>query len=107
LLNPRQIVFIQPPSVKNTSQPVAGVVPNGFTNAGVWYDPWGTSYNIEIDTNYDNQTTNPYPDTDGSAGASPLRLGVIGWSYGSDGVQGTKNPASSNFNGSDDVISWQ
>jgi type II secretory pathway pseudopilin PulG len=107
LLNPRQIVFIQPRSVKSTSNPVAGVVPNGSTNAGVWYDPWGTSYNIAIDTNYDNQTTNPYPDIDGSAGASQLLLGVITWSYGSDAVQGTKNPASSNFKGSDDMISWQ
>jgi hypothetical protein len=33
--------------------------------------------------------------------------GVIAWSYGKDQTKGTKTSASSNFKGSDDVISWQ
>jgi prepilin-type N-terminal cleavage/methylation domain-containing protein len=102
VINTRQIVFISPPDVKNTASPRAGIGTDGQ-----YYDPWGTAYNIEIDGNYDNQIANPYPDTDGSAGATPLRQGVIGWSYGSDQTKGTKSPASSNYKASDDVISWQ
>src|SRR5713101_1845697 len=101
-VNPRAIVFISPPDVKDTTNPRAGIGTDGQ-----YYDPWGTRYNVEIDGNYDNQITNPYPDTDGSAGATQLRLGVIGWSYGADQTKGTKSPASPNYKNSDDVISWQ
>jgi prepilin-type N-terminal cleavage/methylation domain-containing protein len=101
-LNPRAIVFISPPSVKDTSNPRSGI-----GSDGQYYDPWGTRYNVELDGNYDNQITNPYPDTDGSAGANPLGFGVIGWSYGRDQTKGSLNPSSPNFKNSDDVISWQ
>jgi prepilin-type N-terminal cleavage/methylation domain-containing protein len=101
-INPRTIVFISPPDVKDTAHPRAGI-----GSDGQYYDPWGTPYNVEIDADYDNQITNPYPDTDGSAGANPLRQGVIAWSYGSDQTKGTKSPASTNYKASDDVISWQ
>ena len=112
-LNPRRIVFISPPAVKNATQPRAGIATQTVTVNGIsipigsFVDPWGTMYNIAIDSDYNNQIPNPYPDTDFSAGATPLRLGVISWSYGSDGVPGTKSPASPNFKNSDDVISWQ
>ena len=100
-LNTRQIVFISPPDAKDTTNPRSGV------SAGRFYDPWGTQYNIQMDADYNNQIdTNPYPDTDGSAGATQLRSPVIGWSYGKDGSPGTKG-GSNNFKGSDDVISWQ
>ena len=110
-LNTRQIVFISPPDVKYPATPRSGIGISG-TGApiplGQFWDPWGTPYNVEIDADYTNQIeVNPYPDTDGSAGATPLRIGVISWSYGSDLTKGTKTPASSNFKGSDDVISWQ
>ena len=97
--NPRQIVFINPPYVKNDTagQRRAGVSPTD----GKYYDPWGTQYQVAIDTNYDNQMTNPYTPNTG-AGPSPLNIGVIAWSLGKDGVQGTTN-----FSASDDVISWQ
>jgi len=101
-INPRQIVFISPPDVKDPASPHAGISPTD----GQYYDPWGTVYNVEIDGNYDSQITNPYPDTDGSAGASPLRQGVIGWAWGNDQTKGSKG-VSTNFKGSDDVISWQ
>jgi len=105
-LNTRKIVFVSPPDVKDASNPKSGIGTTSFT--GQYFDPWGTPYNVEIDGDYTNQIeTNPYPDTDGSAGATPLRLGVISWSYGADGTKGTKSPASSNFKNSDDVISWQ
>jgi prepilin-type N-terminal cleavage/methylation domain-containing protein len=113
-LNTRQIVFISPPTVKNATQPRAGIATQTVTVNGIsipigsFVDPWGTPYNVEIDGDYTNQIEiNPYPDTDGSAGATPLRLGVISWSYGSDQTKGTKTPTSSNFKNSDDVISWQ
>jgi hypothetical protein len=102
-LNTRQIVFISPPDVKNPSQPKSGIGTTSFT--GQYFDPWGTPYNVEIDGNYDNQITNPYSDIDGSAGATPLRSGVIGWSYGSDRLLGTGGNGI--YKDSDDVISWQ
>jgi type II secretory pathway pseudopilin PulG len=100
-LNLRRIVFVSPPDVKDTTNPRSGI---GTDRQ--WYDPWGTPYNVEIDGDYNNQiTTNPYSDTDGSAGATPLRLGVIGWSLGSDRTLGTAGNGI--YKGSDDVISWQ
>jgi prepilin-type N-terminal cleavage/methylation domain-containing protein len=118
-LNPRQIVFISPPDVKVAAIPHAGIATQTVTVNGIsipigtFVDPWGTPYNVEIDVTYDNQIANPYPDTDGSAGgnasstpAYALGIGVIGWSYGSDQTQGSKG-VSTNFKGSDDVISWQ
>jgi type II secretory pathway pseudopilin PulG len=100
--NPRAIVFISPPDVKDPANPRGGIGTDGQ-----YYDPWGTRYNVAIDGGYDNQITNPYPDADGSAGATPLHLGVIGWSYGADQTKGTQSPASPNYKNSDDVISWQ
>ena len=55
---------------------------------------------MRIDGNYDNQLTNPYT-ADTGAGPGTLTFGVIAWSLGKDQTQGT------NFNASDDVISWQ
>src|SRR5215475_1991380 len=36
VLNPRKIIFLSPPDVKDPSYPRAGV-----TSAGIYYDPWG------------------------------------------------------------------
>ncbi len=104
VLNTRKIVYISPPAVKDPSQPKSGIGTTSST--GQYFDPWGTPYNVEIDGNYDNQiTTNPYLDTDNSAGGSPLHLGVIGWSYGSDTKLGINGNGI--YKNSDDVISWQ
>ena len=92
--NPRKIVFISPPDVKDSASPHAGISPTD----GQYYDPWGTTYKVAIDGTYDNQIPNPYT---ANAGSNPLRAGVIAWSLGSDGLQG------SDFKASDDVISWQ
>ena len=95
--NPRKIVFMTIPDVKNTANPRAGIGADGQ-----YYDPWGTPYKIAIDGNYDNQIANPYSQ---NAGATPLRSGVIAWSLGKDraGGLGDKNATTSK----DDVISWQ
>jgi len=114
-INPRAIVFISPPDVKNAGNPRSGI--GITTGVGQWYDPWGTPYAIEIDGNYDNQITNPYGGS-GGAGASPLYQGVIAWSLGKNGVLGgglatdrTKfgdEPGRAGvFTNSGDVISWQ
>jgi prepilin-type N-terminal cleavage/methylation domain-containing protein len=86
------------PDAKNQSQPRSGIK----TSDGQWYDPWGTSYKLAIDGNYDNTVANPYGST-GGAGSDPIRAGVISWSLGKDKQFGKNGK----FTGSDDVISWQ
>ncbi len=115
--NPRQIVFISPPDVKNPTNPRSGIATqvttiNGISVAiGDFVDPWGTPYNVAIDGGYNNQLANAY--TDGSAGGSAtttppyaLSIGVMAWSYGKDQAKGTRG-GSASFTNSDDVISWQ
>jgi prepilin-type N-terminal cleavage/methylation domain-containing protein len=98
-INTRQIVFISPPDVKNSASPRSGIgIAAG--NKGQYFGPWGNNYTVRIDGDYNNQTTNPYT-ADTGAGAGTLTQGVIAWSLGPDGAQGT------NFSASDDVISWQ
>jgi len=102
-LNTRQIAFISPPAVKTPTKPRSGIATQttGIVNLGDFVDPWGTPYNVELDGDYTNIINpNPYTANTG-AGPSPLSIGVIAWSLGLDGIQGT------NFSTSDDVISWQ
>src|SRR5437762_1882737 len=83
--NPRVIVFISPPYVKDPANPRSGI--GTTTGAGQYYDPWGKPYNVEIDGGYDNTVANPYT---ANAGATPnLQLGVIAWSLGADGSGAT------------------
>ncbi len=116
-LNPRGIVFISLPSVKNQSQPKSGIATLTVTVNGIsipigsFVDPWGTPYSVAIDGGYDNQISNPYgaPAT-GGAGSNPLWLGAIGWSFGNDQKLGTNGDNVYRTSGgaqSDDVISWQ
>ncbi|HZS16295.1 MAG TPA: prepilin-type N-terminal cleavage/methylation domain-containing protein [Candidatus Udaeobacter sp.] len=102
--NPRQIVFINPPYVKNDTagQRRSGVSPTDSQ----YYDPWGRPYNIKIDGGYDNQLTNPYSANTG-AGPGALASGVIAWSGGKDGIAPPDAGATTTFSDSDDVISWQ
>jgi prepilin-type N-terminal cleavage/methylation domain-containing protein len=98
VVNPRKIVFINPPYVKNDT---AGNRRSGVSlTDGQYYDPWGTPYRLRIDGDYNNQIANPYT-LDTGAGPATLTIGVMAWSFGKDGAQGT------DFNASDDVISWQ
>jgi prepilin-type N-terminal cleavage/methylation domain-containing protein len=107
LLNPRQIVFINPPFVKAPANPRAGIGTPTGTGPGQFYDPWGAPYRVEIDGNYNNQIANPYT-LDTGAGPATLTTGVIAWSLGGDGLGGngakTATPAGPS---DDDVISWQ
>lgn len=107
-LNTRQIVFVSPPDVKDSSNPRSGIG-TASANKGQYFDPWGSNYAITVDGNYNNITRAPsYTDlqsgystaTDGSGDVGP-RQGVIAWSLGKDRTVGTS------FTNSDDVISWQ
>src|SRR5262249_26522882 len=103
--NPRQIVFISPPDVKNDTvgNRRSGVSPTTHQ----YYDPWGQPYNVEIDGSYDNQVANPYT---ANAGATPnLYIGAIAWSLGTDGQGATAAASGDKSTGvyADDVISWQ
>jgi len=104
-VNTRQIVFINPPYVKNDT---AGNRRSGVsTSDGRYYDPWRTPYAIKIDGNYDNQLANPYSL---NAGPATLAIGIIAWSFGTDGQSGSvPGPAADKNlgNAADDVISWQ
>ena len=111
VINTRAIVFIQPPVSKDQTNPRSGIK----TTTGVWYDPWGSPYNVMIDGNYDNQLVNPY--TGDNPGGATLYLGVIAWSFGKNGALGggpaaagfssSEGGSANNFFGSGDVISWQ
>ena len=102
-LNTRQIVFLSPPDVRDSTNPRAGVAPAGSANAGQYFDPWGTPYIVRLDWNYDNEVPNPYS---GNAGATPnLRQGLIAWSLGKDKTGGSGDKKSAGAR--DDVISWQ
>ena len=114
-LNPRGIAFLNVATVKSTTDPRNGVIPDGSTGAGIWYDSWGSPYFVRLDGDYDNQVTNPY--TTDKPGGSPLRSAVIALSYGKNGKLGggsalnakfsSESGSATSFAGSADVISWQ
>ena len=117
--NPRAIVFLSPNAARNTTPPKGGISQSAGT-VGQYMDVWGSPYAIVIDSDYNNQivtTPNPYSDTDGSAGPSPLRLGAIAYSYGKNGKPGggaavgtgfvSESGTAGTFKGSSDVLSWQ
>jgi prepilin-type N-terminal cleavage/methylation domain-containing protein len=105
--NPRRIVFLSPPDAKDPNSPRAGVS-SAPASAGQYFDPWGKPYLVRIDTDYDNQVSNPYSQ---NAGSAPLlRNGVIAWSFGKDALSQTVSASPSDKNAGtnkDDVISWQ
>lgn len=113
LANPRKIVFIQPPVSKDQTRPRSGIQ----TLTSIWYDPWGSQYNVRIDGDYNNQlTTNPYTDAPGGQPGQPLNNAVIVWSFGKNGMLGggaaavgftSEGGSANNFSASGDVISWQ
>jgi prepilin-type N-terminal cleavage/methylation domain-containing protein len=110
VVNPRKIVFIQPPDSKVSNPARAGV--DSVTSSptfGAWFDPWGSQYRIVIDGTYDDQITNPYT-ADTGAGPGTLTQGVIGWSFGKDAQsQSVPGPAPNKNAGTniDDILSWQ
>jgi type II secretory pathway pseudopilin PulG len=110
--NTRQIVYLSPPIVKDPSSPKSGIAtsasPGGST--GRFFDPWGSPYNVVIDTVYNNSVINIYGAT-GGAGVDPIGQGVVAWSNGPDLQVGTNSDYiyrnTTTGAQSDDVISWQ
>lgn len=101
-LNPRQIVYLNVPPVKDAAKPTLGI--SSGTGAtlppvGTWCDPWGNPYYVRIDGNYDNALSNPYTGT--VHGPALLSFGVIGWSIGED------KAADSATRIGDDMFSWR
>jgi prepilin-type N-terminal cleavage/methylation domain-containing protein len=121
-LNPRQIAFITPSLVKEPSNPRSGIATQATSinsvsvQIGDYVDPWGTPYVVALDGDYSglvqvgtplNYSDLTYSKDPPPAGANAVQGGVIAGSYGADQTKGRETPASSNFKGSDDVISWQ
>ncbi len=96
-LNTRLIVFLSPPDAKDQAAPRGGIE----TETGRFFDPFGSTYGMAMDANYDNVLSNPYS---AGAGGENLRQGVIAWSFGKDGGTGSDKNSGQ---GKDDVISWQ
>jgi prepilin-type N-terminal cleavage/methylation domain-containing protein len=103
-LNTRQIVFLSPPEAKDPANPRSGIAGTSSPKAGEYFDPWGSSYFVSIDWNYDNEVLNPYG-ADKGAGPANIRQGVLSWSLGKDQALG--KAGNNIYTGSDDVISWQ
>ncbi len=98
-LNTRQIVFISPPAAKDPLNPRAGVE----ASTGKFFDPFGKTYGVAMDADYDNKIANPYT-ADTGAGGTDINQGAIAWSLGKDGQGGQGSKASGP--GKDDIISW-
>lgn len=84
-LNPRNITFLSP---KMTTGTKSGVNTSSFT----FYDPWGNSYFVKLNTDYDN-VVEYYGDN--------YTTVVVG-SRGPDGEQGNPNQA-----GVDDIVNFK
>jgi prepilin-type N-terminal cleavage/methylation domain-containing protein len=126
-LNSRRIVYFESKNVKNNTAPKDGFVTASTTgnnnqslNANDLVDPWGNLYFVRIDGNYTSVLKNPYSDpaqTASDDATNPatatdltvLRVGVIAYSYGKDGMIGASGtPVSSPYTSvGDDVDSWQ
>jgi prepilin-type N-terminal cleavage/methylation domain-containing protein len=105
LENPRLISFVNVPIAKDTTYPKSGVS-QAAASIGQWMDPWGSPYNIRLDSAYTNwvATSPPYqnaPTWNGTNGS------VIAWSYGKDGKLGGAGNGDATSKTFDDVLSWQ
>src|SRR5579862_2721911 len=77
-LNPRGVIYLSPHAAPNQNAPMDGIQ----TSTGVWFDPWGSPYNVAVDGNYDGQLNSPTPLPNFYTDVGPLQLGVIVWSFG-------------------------
>jgi len=85
--NPRQIVFMEFNSKSLRASASDTGPPADPASATLFVDPWNNSYQMALDTNYDNELTVP---------SGSIRSSVAVWSAGKDGDDGTK----------DDITSW-
>ena len=89
---------MEPPVAKNGT---GGLIDGKTGEDCRFVDPWGHPYIVLIDVNYDGKIANPDArnrDTKIAAGAPrELNMGVIAFSRGEDGIEGTE----------DDKVSWR
>ena len=120
-VNTRQQIYLDVPLCKDQTQHPKNGLYTGTgastankspLHAGDWVDPWGNTYMVVIDADYNGYTnvyTLSYNDltyiTIPSANGNFLQTGCIGASFGADGQIGTGGIAT--YNNSDDVLSWQ
>ncbi|MEI8341780.1 MAG: prepilin-type N-terminal cleavage/methylation domain-containing protein [Verrucomicrobiota bacterium] len=95
--NPRQIVFIEPPTAKQDGK--YGVFLDSSNNPGPFYDPWGKPYSVRIDVDYNNLIRSPDND------AVLLPTGVAAFSNGKD--KGHEYNSPSNPLNVDDVATYK
>ena len=116
-LNPRKIVFIEGKAVSDPTSPRSGFLEKGgeAANLGCYFDPWGTQYNVIIDTDYNNflDVDQVYEkDKEWSKDGRP-HVGVGAFSLGKNKVIGgdKKDRLEGIYRDgqkvSDDVVSWQ
>jgi prepilin-type N-terminal cleavage/methylation domain-containing protein len=108
--NPKRQVFFSANAVNNTAKPKEGFVEVSGTangNKGSLYDPWGSEYNIVIDSNSDNilSLEEQYPDF--VADNAP-RVAVGAFSLGKDKKlgKGGNQKYKDGADYSDDIVSW-
>jgi prepilin-type N-terminal cleavage/methylation domain-containing protein len=113
LLNPKQIVFLEGNTAKNSEHPKSGFAPKdaqgpaGKIKQGAFVDPWGAEYVLFIDGSYRNDVS-----SNGGLewfywGTSPalsVHKDIAGVSLGPDSAWGKKG--NGNLTGSDDVATW-
>jgi prepilin-type N-terminal cleavage/methylation domain-containing protein len=115
-VNPREVVYLDVPSVRDNTAPKSGLASSSTTGAkkaGEWFDPWGSTYVVAIDGNYDGYISLntavllKYTDLNYVTfnTSNAVQSGAIAGSWGADKSQGAGG--NMKFGGSDDVLSWQ
>jgi prepilin-type N-terminal cleavage/methylation domain-containing protein len=107
--NPKKIVFFEGKAAADPKSPRGGFAGQNAAKKGSFFDPWGSQFNIVIDSNYDNviDVGAIYKDF---AGRDQPRVSCGAFSTGKDNIIGTKkNPGfyKKETEPSDDVVSWQ
>ena len=97
-LNPRKIAYIEPPMAKEGKR---GLILGSASGEARLVDLWGHPYVILLDANFDNRIDNPDRKNTSpeirKAAPEQLVAGVLVYSLGPDGIDGT----------ADDIVSWR
>ncbi|HEV7403006.1 MAG TPA: hypothetical protein VGO11_08775 [Chthoniobacteraceae bacterium] len=111
-LNPKRQVFFAGNAVSNPQRPKGGFLETASSGGaqGAYYDPWGSQYNIVIDSNLDGslEVSGFYPDFAGPAVPKVEAGGAGVFSLGKDrqlGI-GKDHKYKDGTEVSDDILSW-
>ncbi len=95
-MNPRKIVFFEPPVAKQPGRYGIEINSSGAPTSD-FLDPWGGAYKIRIDVNYNNRVRE-------LGSGKLLTTGVIAWSAGKDKTDGSSKTSPEY---KDNVLSWE